>query len=281
MESYFEHYQYSATPLNHHVWHIQDATLSHPPGLQPDGSFHNPSSVYLIVDKNESLVIDLGNPYDDTHLREMVNHIIGQRSLKVALTHHHFDHVGALCSFQDCLIYIPEHDPVANVKHAHIIKDKDIISLDRFQFEVIHAPGHTKGSVIYYERQNGWLATGDAFGSSYVWLLFMPDVLTVYQQTLTHVLDVLKGHNPLLFLCGHRYQQQITPVKGIHPLSPKNPHMDIGYLEDMLKLTKQIKQGKAKHHEFKAFDRDDLIAYTYKQAEIDTYLPGSQEVKLE
>ena len=53
------------------------------------------------------------------------------------------------------------------------------------------------------------------------------------------------------------------------------------YLLDMQTLVRQIQNGEATHHEFEAFGRkDDLAAYTYGQAEIDTYLAGSQPIKL-
>lgn len=280
MNNYFEHEQYSATLIAPNVWHIHDATSSNPAGEHEDGSFNNPSSIYLIEDKTQVFVIDLGNPYQDHHLREMVNQIAQNRTIKVAITHNHFDHIGALDTFNDCQIYVPENDPIANVNHPIYLKENDQIHLDTMTFEVLDVKGHTIGSIAFYEKKRGLLATGDAFGSSYVWLLFIPDVISVYQKTLDKTLDRLKDASNLLFLCGHRYQQQFEPVKGIHPKSPRNPKMDLQYLKDMRTLTDQILSGTANSHEFYAFERNDLRAYTYGCAEIDTYLPHHSEIQL-
>ena len=280
MNHYFEHYQYSAELISENIWHIHDATKTNPAGLHEDGNYNNPSSIYLIEDDTQVLVIDLGNPYQDHHLREMVNMIAKTRTIKVAITHNHFDHVGALNQFNDCAIYVPENDPVEGVQHPEIIHEGSIIDLDNWHFEVLDVKGHTQGSVAFYEPKQGWLATGDAFGSSYVWLLFIPDVIKVYQTTLEKTIAHIKDNADLLFLCGHRYQQQFEPVKGIHPLSPRNPDMNIHYLKDMLTLTEQILSGMAQSHDFTAFGRNDLAAYTYGRAEIDTYLLGHSPIEL-
>lgn len=279
--NYFEHQQYSAKQLTKEVWHIHDATCDNVAGAHDDGTYNNTSSIYVIEDTTKVLVIDLGNPYQDNHLREIVDMIAKGRSIEVAITHNHFDHIGGLPQFQDCPIYVPKNDPIDHVKHPIIIDDGDTIKLDHLNFEVLDVKGHTQGSVAFYEQNLGLLATGDAFGSSYVWLLFIPDVIHVYQQTLDKTIERLKDVKDLLFLCGHRYQQQITMVKGIHPLSPKNPNMDMQYLKDMRTLTTQILDGTAAFHEFKAFDRDDLKAYTYGCAEIDTYIPNHEPIVLE
>ena len=57
--------------------------------------------------------------------------------------------------------------------------------------------------------------------------------------------------------------------------------MNIQYLKDMRILVNQILDGSAKSHEFQAFGRQDLKAYTYGCAEIDTYLPGHDPIILE
>lgn len=274
MKTYFEHNPYSATKINDCTWHIHDATIDNPVGLHEDGNYNNPSSIFVIEDTTQVLVIDLGNPYKGNSLREMVDEIANGKKIKVAITHNHFDHIGALSQFNDCEIYYSNDDPMDNVNHPHIVKGHDQIKLDTLTFDVIEVPGHTKGSLAFLEKEKGIIATGDAFGSSYVWLLFMEDVISIYQKTLEKVIPILKEVPHLTFLCGHRYQQQFQKVKGIHPLSPRNPDMGILYLEDMYELTKQIQSGIAVNHEFEAFGRKDLKAYTYGRAEIDTYIPG-------
>ncbi len=282
MNSYFEMGPYSAELILPDVWHVQDATIANPAGEHHDGSFNNPSSIYVIEDDHKVLVIDAGNPHEKGALRTIVNQIAQGRVIEVAITHNHFDHVGQLADFDDCTLYLPLKDfDLTHYPNGKGIQDQDQIQLGRHTFVCIETPGHTAGSMCYYDACHHLLATGDAFGSSYVWLLFLDDVLNIYARSLEHVLGCLQEDEQVEFLCGHRYQQQIQPVKGIHPLSPKNPHMTRQYLLDMQTLVRQIQNGEATHHEFEAFGRkDDLAAYTYGQAEIDTYLAGSQPIKL-
>ena len=108
----------------------------------------------------------------------------------------------------------------------------------------------------------------------------MDDVISLYQQTLQKTISKVKDIPNLYFLCGHRYQQGHTPVLGANPLSPRNPDMGLLYLEDMYELTHQIQQGIAVSHDFEAFNRKDLRAYTYARAEIDTYILGSTKIEL-
>lgn len=280
MKEYYEHYQYSATLIKDTIYHIHDATHACPVGLHEDGTFHNTSSAYLIIDQSQALIIDLGNPYQDNHFRELVEMIAPNKSYKVVITHNHFDHTGALDGFADCPIYYHPSDPLENIAHPIFVKENDKIELDTMIFEVIEVPAHTMGSIALLEKTRGYFATGDAFGSSYVWLLFADNVISIYKNTLEKVIPILKDIPNLYFLCGHRYQQQHTPIPGVNRLSPKNPDMGILYLEDMLELTKQILEGIAVSHDFEAFNRKDLRAYTYGRAEIDTYLLGHPSIKL-
>ena len=79
--NYFEHKQYSAQEIRQGIWHIHDATQNNIAGAHEDGSFNNTSSIYVIEDESQVLVIDLGNPYEDNHLREIVNMIKGHGGL--------------------------------------------------------------------------------------------------------------------------------------------------------------------------------------------------------
>lgn len=155
-----EYFQYSAARLRPHLWHIHDATRDHPPGEQPDGSFHSPSSTYVIEDEGEVLVIDLGVPTQDTHLRELVERIAGGRSIKATLTHNHFDHTGGLEQFSDCPIYVPARDPVPGAARPIPVSGGDVIHMPHYAFQVLEAPGHTAGSILFYEQARGWLARG-------------------------------------------------------------------------------------------------------------------------
>lgn len=97
----------------------------------------------------------------------------------ILLTHGHFDHIGAAEALRQ-RYHIPLYvhaadaellsDPAKNGGKGlmgrevttdcdHLLVDGDRIPLDELEFQVIHTPGHTKGSVCF--AADGLLLTGD------------------------------------------------------------------------------------------------------------------------
>lgn len=97
----------------------------------------------------------------------------------ILLTHGHFDHIGAAEALRQWY-HIPLYvhaadaellsDPAKNggkglmgrevtADYDHLLVDGDRIPLDELEFQVIHTPGHTKGSVCF--AADGLLLTGD------------------------------------------------------------------------------------------------------------------------
>jgi glyoxylase-like metal-dependent hydrolase (beta-lactamase superfamily II) len=141
------------------------------------------TNCYLMWDEDskESLVID---PADDG---VSISEEIIAKGLKpkgVLLTHGHFDHVlGALdlkliydipiyCSSKDLFLlqrqdktvahFLGRNIPSPNIKEV----DKDLeninkVTIGKEELEVIKTPGHTPGSVCFYNKNNGLLFSGD------------------------------------------------------------------------------------------------------------------------
>lgn len=97
----------------------------------------------------------------------------------ILLTHGHFDHIGAAEALRQWY-HIPLYvhaadaellsDPAKNggkglmgrevtAGYDHLLVDGDRIPLDELEFQVIHTPGHTAGSVCF--AADGLLLTGD------------------------------------------------------------------------------------------------------------------------
>ena len=100
---------------------------------------------YIVSSGKNAIVIDPGDEYDKIKRR-----IDSRNVLAVLITHHHFDHVGALSDLlKDYNVEVIDYKSKINQK----IKD--------FSFTIIKTPGHTKDSVTFYFKKEKIMFTGD------------------------------------------------------------------------------------------------------------------------
>ncbi len=88
----------------------------------------------------------------------------GLRPLAVLLTHHHYDHTGAVGEVTaafDIPVYIHEDDLRAYGGKAEPFSEGREFGLDGERLIAVSTPGHTKGSVCFYSPENGMIFTGD------------------------------------------------------------------------------------------------------------------------
>ena len=93
---------------------------------------------------------------------------VREQGLKVRgilLTHHHYDHVGAVERIRDafnCPVYLHRADCDRYKKQVDVyLEDGDRILLEDEELTVIHTPGHTQGSVCFFSAKSKAAFTGD------------------------------------------------------------------------------------------------------------------------
>ena len=126
------------------------------------GTLESNGYVLYVREGGSCFIIDPG--YDPkvflVYIRDMKLDLKG-----IILTHHHYDHTGAVDRIKNetgCPVYLhlEDCDMYGNQVDVYM-EDSDIIDLDGVQLEVIHTPGHTRGSVCIFDGKDRVCFTGD------------------------------------------------------------------------------------------------------------------------
>lgn len=100
------------------------------------------ANCYILEKDGKILIIDPGDDYNK------INQTIQNKQIiKILITHHHKDHIGALNYFDKNLILENPQNQTYTFKP--------------FTFEVINTPGHTSDSKTYYFKDDNAMFTGD------------------------------------------------------------------------------------------------------------------------
>ncbi|MFQ3671255.1 MAG: MBL fold metallo-hydrolase, partial [Verrucomicrobiia bacterium] len=112
----------------------------------------------------------------------LADRLKGQRVEVLILTHGHFDHMWDAARIQRehrCPVWFHEGDAdqcahpeevmrwvglpyrIEPVKPDRLLVDGERVEVGGRTFRVGHAPGHSPGSVVLYEAEEGWLIGGD------------------------------------------------------------------------------------------------------------------------
>ncbi|MBR4622410.1 MAG: MBL fold metallo-hydrolase [Ruminococcus sp.] len=154
-------------------------------------SFCDTNSYFVASEKNNCVLIDA--PAEADYILDMAD-VYGLTLKKIFLTHGHFDHVGAVADLVEktgCEVYIHENDlekltkgdglidngffegGLKRVSSAKTFTEDDVLTLDELEFDVVHTPGHTSGSVCFIVGSN--MFSGDTLFSRSVGRTDMAD----------------------------------------------------------------------------------------------------------
>lgn len=153
----------------------------------------------------------------------------------ILLTHGHFDHVGAVAEIAEktgCEVYIHEMDldklkgsqegtlanyfrvrGVKNYDGAKAVKDGDIIKIDELEFDVVHTPGHTSGSVCYIVGDV--MFSGDTLFARSVGRTDMPD--GSYEKLMDSIEIIKDLGGDLRVLPGHMCETSLDSERKHNP----------------------------------------------------------------
>ena len=101
---------------------------------------------YILINNNDCLIIDPGSESS-----KIIENIKNLNLIGILITHHHFDHVGAL-------------DDILKFKNIDIydykLEEKEY-KINSFIFDIIKTNGHTNDSVSFYFKNENTLFSGD------------------------------------------------------------------------------------------------------------------------
>ncbi|MGH9001369.1 MAG: MBL fold metallo-hydrolase [Acidimicrobiia bacterium] len=118
------------------------------------------NNVFVLRDKHsgEGILIDAANEHD---LIVPVAQASGVR--RVATTHGHWDHIGAVTAVRDAGIDVGVSAADAEMLPGYdfVIGHGDVLEIGELRLRAIHTPGHTRGSISFHLE--GWpiLFSGD------------------------------------------------------------------------------------------------------------------------
>lgn len=104
---------------------------------------------YLLKENDSILIID---PGDEFNKIKVAIDKIGGSPIGIIITHHHFDHIGALKEVKN-YYDIPVYD-------RHNLKEESN-KIGEFEFRVYYTPGHTDDSISIYFKKYNILFSGD------------------------------------------------------------------------------------------------------------------------
>ena len=251
---------YTVSVIGKNVYHIQDYNSENPAGEEFDADgklthFNNCSDIYLIVGRQEALLIDLSNPVDwADNAAESLRALVAERTkgkpLTIAFTHNHGDHTGMLPAYledKDVRFALPEADFDRLTERFpddryFFINEGDVFDLGGVLVEAIEVPGHTVGSMVYLLPAQNLLFTGDAIGSGHGVWIFNTAGFNEYVSAVPHLVEALEergvDENKLQVYGGHYWQKDWLDL-------PEGRELGMEYIRDMKAVLDEIEAGTA------------------------------------
>lgn len=188
-------------------------------------------SVYLVEGENRAILIDSGTNIPD--LKKIVEGIT-TKPITFYLTHAHGDHAGpGINDFDEIYLNAAEmtiaKNSLRNYKgKINYLTDGEIIDLGGREIEVIFTPGHTPGSVTFFDKANKYGISGDAFGSTN--LLVFTNLATVY-ATADRIVRYMEHYGIEKLYPGHYDGENIETLQRVKDIKEFSMKLITGELK--------------------------------------------------
>lgn len=185
------------------------------------GSYQENAYLLCPEESRGAVLID---PGDDLPLLKRRLSESGRTLKGILLTHGHFDHMLSaqpLSKITGAPVYIHEedaemlcddaknaYDAFAAAQRSPVDFEADAlgnkIEIEGICFQVIHTPGHTKGSVCFYDAENGVLFSGDTLFCAGFGRMDLYGGSPSQMRASLRTIFALSGKTRVL--CGHGYE---------------------------------------------------------------------------
>ncbi|MDF2557265.1 MAG: hypothetical protein K0R71_1093 [Bacillales bacterium] len=180
------------------------------------------TNCYLFLKEKNCLIFDPG-----AEGNKLVQYIKEQalNPLAILLTHGHFDHIEAIDDVRNAFgipcyvhqgdskcLYDSNHnlgnkwlsEPLVLKRAEHVIEKEESIKIGDFKLEIIHTPGHSRGSVCYFDAETRTLFSGDTLFNRAIGRTDLPtsNESQIYESIVNKLFKlpddtlVLPGHGP-------------------------------------------------------------------------------------
>jgi len=144
----------------------------------PSGPFSTNAYVVACAEMHEAAIVD---PAPDS-AAAIVEYLSAHQLIpkKILLTHSHWDHIAEVKSLKDRFhipVYVHPLDApnlqkpgadglpcwlrITGVEPDGFFEEGEQFPVGKLNFQILHTPGHSPGSVCFYEPQQGVLISGD------------------------------------------------------------------------------------------------------------------------
>ena len=137
---------------------------------------------YILTKENKTIIIDPGDEFVKID-KEIEGKLVG-----IIITHHHFDHVGAL-------------NELKNKYSIPIIDYQNQKTIEPFNYEIIETPGHTGDSVSIYFKEEEIMFCGDFIFKGTIGRTDLPT--GNMEEMKKSIKEILKYDENLILYSGH------------------------------------------------------------------------------